>query len=113
MNKRALLVFVCLVGLTAGTEPKITFADSVVIGSNNNALRAGKILDDSASIKLEKSDWLRLMDQKDGKTLTLTGPYNGTVADYARECSIVSRVAGHCSESPTRDPLGGTRGPPR
>jgi len=88
----------CLAVLFAGAMPDRSFADSLVIGGNSNSFKAGQLVADAAVIKIEKGELLHLMDLQTGKTSTLNGPYEGTIPNYTRECSYLSRVSGSCRE---------------
>jgi hypothetical protein len=110
MNMRALLTSACVVGFFIGVGPAPSIADSIVVKSTNNSFSAGELLADGAVIKLEEKDSLSVMDKNTRETLTLTGPYEGTIANYSGGCSTVSRVFGHCHEVTPPVPLGGTRG---
>jgi hypothetical protein len=111
MSKRQFFVFACVIGLFACAAPALSRADSLVIDSNSRSFKHGDVLVDSAHIRLQESDWLRLEDQTTGDTSTLKGPYEGTVANYRGDCPIYSRILGRCREIPVRDPIGGTREP--
>jgi hypothetical protein len=111
MGMRVLLASACAIGLLVGAGLDAALANSLVIRSNSNSFKAGELLADETVIKLGKNDVLQLMDQDTQKTSSLTGPYEGTVANYSGECSAIARVFGYCRKVKRPVPLGGTRAP--
>jgi hypothetical protein len=84
-------------------------ADSVVIVSTNNLYKHGELLTEDFVIKLGSHDFLRVLDPRTNKTLTLVGPYEGIISKYSGRCPS---GPGRCNHQEPID-IGGSRGIPQ
>jgi hypothetical protein len=101
-------VSLAMFGLAVFLLAQPALAEMEVMESSVPGISLGDKLPDEASIDLPKGTTLRLLLTDTGATITLKGPYKGTVADYKEHKNWWDRLFGKQKDS--EPPKGAVRG---